>query len=47
MGLVTLSETEGGSEVRAEELLLLDGGQKRGIDGLLVSSASADDLLLL
>ena len=48
MGLVAVAEAEGGSEVAAEEILLLDGGKDSLVDGLLVAGASAsNDLLLL
>jgi hypothetical protein len=47
VGLVAVAEGEGGSEVRAEEVLLLDGGKDGLVDGLLVAGASAGDNLLL
>jgi hypothetical protein len=47
VGLVAVTEAEGGGEVGAEEVLLLDGGKNGLVDGLLVSSASAGNNLLL
>lgn len=47
VGLVAVPEAERGGEVAAEELLLLDGGEDALIDGLLVRSTGAGDLLLL
>lgn len=47
MGLVAIPEGEAGREVAGEELLLLDVGQKGLVNGLLVSSAGAGNLLLL
>jgi hypothetical protein len=47
VGLVAVAEAESGSEVRAEEVLLLDGGKDGLVDGLLVAGASAGDNLLL
>lgn len=47
MGLVTIAETEGGGEVGAEEVLLLDSGKDGLVDGLLVAGASAGNNLLL
>lgn len=47
VGLVAVAEAEGGSEVAAEEVLLLDGGKDGLIDGLLVAGASAGNNLLL
>ena len=47
MGLVALSEGEGGGEVAGEELDLLDAGDQGLVDGLLVLHAGLADLLLL
>jgi hypothetical protein len=47
VGLVTLSQGEGASEVAGEEVDLLDVGDEGLVDGLLVSGAGAADLLLL
>lgn len=47
MGLVAVAEGEACGEVASEELLLLDRGQEGLVDGLLVSSTGAGDLLLL
>jgi hypothetical protein len=45
--LVACPEAEAGGKVAGEEMLLLDGGQKGLVDGLLVGGASTGDLLLL
>jgi len=45
--LVTLSQAEGASEVAGEHIDLLDVGDQGLIDGLLVGSTAAVDLLLL
>ena len=45
--LVTVPEIERGSEVAAEIVLLLDAGEDVLVDGLLVASAGAGNLLLL
>lgn len=47
MGLVTAPEVERGGEVAAEELFLLDASEDVLVDGLLVASAGAGNLLLL
>lgn len=47
VGLVAVAEAEGGSEVAAEEILLLDGGKDSLVDSLLVAGASAGNNLLL
>jgi hypothetical protein len=47
VGLVTLSQAEGAAEVATEVLDLLDVGDQRLVDSLLVRSAGAGDLLLL
>ena len=47
VGLVALAEAERGGEVAGEHVDLLDVGNQRLVDGLLVSRAAARDLLLL
>jgi hypothetical protein len=47
VGLVAVSEAEGGSEVAGKEILLLDGSKDSLVDGLLVAGASAGNNLLL
>ena len=47
VGLVAVSEAEGGSEVAAEEVLLLDAGQDGLVNSLLVASTGTGNLLLL
>ena len=47
MGVLTLLEGEGGSEVGLEHGLALDGAQESGIDSLLVRDAAALNRLLL
>lgn len=47
MGLVALAEAERGGEVASEQVDLLDVGNQRLVDGLLVSRPTARDLLLL
>lgn len=47
MGLVALSQAEGALEVAGEQVHLLDVGDQGLVDGLLVGSAAAADLLLL
>lgn len=47
MRLVTVTEAEGGGEVAAEELLLLDVAENGLVDGLLVGGTGASNLLLL
>lgn len=47
VGLVAVAEAEGGGEVGAEEVLLLDSGKDGLVDGLLVAGASAGNNLLL
>lgn len=47
MGLVTLSQAEGASEVASQQVHLLDVGDQGLVDGLLVGSTAAGDLLLL
>lgn len=47
VGLVAVSEAEGGGEVAAEELLLLDAAEDGLVDGLLVAGTGAGNLLLL
>lgn len=47
MGLVTLSQAEGASEVASQQVHLLDVGDQGLVDGLLVGSTAAVDLLLL
>lgn len=47
MGLVALSQAERACEIAGEEVDLLDAGDKRLVDGLLVSGTAAADLLLL
>jgi hypothetical protein len=45
--LVTLPQAEGAAEVAGQQIHLLDAGKQGLVDGLLVSSAAAVDLLLL
>jgi len=47
MGLVTLAQAKRGSEIAGEVLNLLDVGDERLIDGLLVRCPGARNLLLL
>ena len=47
VGLVTLSQAEGGSQVGGEVFDLLDASDQRLVDGLLVLGTAAADLLLL
>lgn len=47
MGLVTLSQAEGAGEVAGEHVDLLDVANQGLVDGLLVGSTAAVDLLLL
>lgn len=47
MGLVTVAQAEGGGEVAAEEVLLLDGAEDGLVDGLLVGGTGAGNNLLL
>lgn len=47
MGLVTLSQAEGAAEVAGEHVDLLNVGDQSLVDGLLVGSTAAVDLLLL
>lgn len=47
MGLVALAEAERGGEVAGEEVDLLDVGNQRLVDGLLVGRPAAGNLLLL
>jgi hypothetical protein len=45
--LVAFPEAEASGKVAGKEVFLLDGGQERLVNGLLVGSAGAGDLLLL
>ena len=47
MGLVARPQAEGAGEVAGEEFDLLDVGDQSLVDGLLVGSTGAVDLLLL
>jgi hypothetical protein len=47
VGLVTLPQAEGAGEVAGQQIHLLDAGKQSLVDGLLVSSTAAVDLLLL
>lgn len=47
VGLVAIPEVEGSGEVATEVVLLLDAGEDVLVDGLLVASTSAGNLLLL
>ena len=47
VGLVAIPQAEGGGQVAAKELLLLDASQDGLVDGLLVRSTVASNLLLL
>jgi hypothetical protein len=47
MGLVALAQAEGAREVAGKELDLLDAGNQGLVDGLLVGSTAAGNLLLL
>lgn len=47
MGLVTVAEAEGGGEVGAQELLLLDAAEDGLVDGLLVGGTGGGNNLLL
>jgi len=47
VGLVTLAQAERRGEVAGKEVDLLNGGNERLVDALLVSSSAAADLLLL
>lgn len=47
MRLVTPAQAEGASEVAGEHIDLLDVGDQGLVDGLLVGSTAAVDLLLL
>lgn len=47
VGLVAIPEVEGRGEVATEVVLLLDAGEDVLVDGLLVASTSAGNLLLL
>lgn len=47
VGLVAVPEAEGGGEVAAKEVLLLDACQDGLVDGLLVIGAVTGNLLLL
>lgn len=47
VGLVTLPQAEGAGEVAGQQIHLLDASKQSLVDGLLVSSAAAVDLLLL
>lgn len=47
VGLVTLSQAEGASEVASQQIHLLDVGNQSLVDSLLVGGTAAVDLLLL
>lgn len=47
MGLVTVAEAERGGKVAAKEVLLLNAAEDGLVNGLLVGSTSAGNLLLL
>lgn len=47
VGLVTVAEAEGGGEVGAQELLLLDAAEDGLVDGLLVGGTGGGNNLLL
>jgi hypothetical protein len=47
VGLVTLPQAEGAGEVAGQQIHLLDAGNQSLVDGLLVGSTAAVDLLLL
>ena len=47
VGLVALAEAERGGEVAGEQVDLLDVGEQRLVDSLLVGRPAARDLLLL
>lgn len=47
VGLVTLPQAEGAGEVAGQQIHLLDASKQSLVDGLLVGSTAAVDLLLL